>query len=113
MCVRSEGDFQFRSDAIGGGHQHRLTHFRKRAIEHAAEASNLRERAGIESSPRQFLDFFGGGIGGVDVHAGVRIRLGDSDRKELTTKTRIRETLAQTRNTCSHSLFSLVSLYEV
>src|SRR5205809_982260 len=44
-----EGDLQFGSNAIRGCDQHRLPHLGKRAVEHAAEAANLRKRPRIES----------------------------------------------------------------
>ena len=68
-----EGNLQFCADAISRGYQHRLPHPGKRAVEHAAEAANLRKRARIESSARKFFDLFRRAIGRVDIYAGRRV----------------------------------------
>src|SRR6185436_12196461 len=68
-----EGNLQFGADAVSRCDQHWLAHLRKCAIEHAAEAADLGQRARVESRPREFFNFFGRAIGSVDVNAGVRV----------------------------------------
>ncbi len=76
MSAGGKCDLQLGADAIGRRYQHRLAHSGKRAIEHAAKAANLRQRARVEGGARQFFDLFRGAVGGVYVYAGVAIGCG-------------------------------------
>src|SRR5690349_16017764 len=73
MHTRRKRDLQLRADAISGGHEHRLGHPRKRAVEHAAEAANLGQRALVERAARELLDAIGRARGCVDVDSSIAV----------------------------------------
>src|SRR6266404_2773015 len=73
MDAGGKSDLQLGADAIGRCDQNRLAHPGERAIEHSAKAANLRQSALVKGGAGEFLDFFGGPVGGVYVHARVAI----------------------------------------
>ena len=77
-----ERDLQFRTDAVRRCDERWLPHFGKRAVEHAAEAADFRERARVESGARKFLNLFGCAIRGIDVDAGISVSCGFRHRLE-------------------------------
>ena len=73
MYARRKRDLEFRADAVSGRDEHRLRETGKRAVKHAAEATDLRKRALIESPARKILDPVGSACGGVDINARVTV----------------------------------------
>jgi hypothetical protein len=51
-----ERELEFGSDSIRRGDENRITHVRKRAGEHPAEASDLRQRSLVECASRELAD---------------------------------------------------------
>ena len=78
VAVEFDGEFEFGTDAVGGGHQHRFAIAARRNFEHCPEAADAGEYAGTGGGTRQRFDGIHQRVAGVDIHAGIAVGEGDA-----------------------------------